>query len=430
MPIKETALRTLARAKPPAAPYKLADAGGLYLYITTAGSLLWRYDYRRRSDGKRKTASFGSYPDVELTRARMLHQAAKLDVKAGGDPAAIVKSEKIKAAGGGTFGGVADDWLKTRTGKAGKTGDRDARMAGYLKAEFGGVMVDQVRLLHLTPLLKKYADKQPTRIRLQSTAKKIMGFAKAHGLIEQSPFSDINFADGYAEHRQAPRPAITDPKKFGALMRKIDAYEGRGDNLTGYALSLLALTFVRPGTVQRAEWKDFDLKSVVWTIPFAQLKMASQRKKASNAERDHIVPLSRQALALLRELHALTGESRFLFPGRQADRTMSENTLNVALIALGYKDVHCAHGFRSSASTILNRERVSGRRRFEQSLIEFQLDHQDQSTRAIYDRDDCLPERVELMQFWADKIDELRDEGKVTKVTKLHAEKRGLIYYG
>jgi integrase len=182
----------------------------------------------------------------------------------------------------------------------------------------------------------------------------------------------------------------------------------RAQNLTGYGLKLLALTFVRPGTVQKAEWANFDLKAGLWVVPFKQLKMASQRKKAGASESDHIVPLSRQALALLRKLHAITGGSRYLFPGRQTNRTMSENTLNVALIALGYKSVHCAHGYRASASTILNKERVDCRRRFERSLIELQLDHQDQSVRAIYDRDDCLPERIQLMQFWADKIDGLR----------------------
>jgi integrase len=200
--------------------------------------------------------------------------------------------------------------------------------------------------------------RRPTRVRVQSAAKKIMGFAKVHGLIEHSPFADIDFEQGFAPHKEQKRPAITDDKEFGTLLRKLDAYEGRADNLTYYALQLLALTFVRPGTVQKAEWKHFDLKRAVWTVPFAQLKMEHLRAKIGKAEDDFVVPLSRQALKLLGELHEIRGEDRNLFPGDRGARTISENTLNYALWGLGYKGVHCAHGFRSSASTILNRQRV------------------------------------------------------------------------
>jgi integrase len=403
--------------------YRKADGGGLYILVQPNGSKLWRYDYRIGAE--RRTYSIGQYgpaPLITLAKARELHEAARASVKRGIHPIAVRQAAVAARAAIPTFGDVADDWLATRTGKAEKTVARDTRINNYLTAEFGTVPIDQVRLGHLAPLLKKYAAQQPTRIRLQSAAKTIMGFAKVHypTIIEHSPFSDIDFKIGYAEHQGTPRAAITDPVQFGTLMRKIDAYEGRdGSQLTGFALNLLALTFVRPGTVQKAEWAHFDLKAGLWIVPFKQLKMASQRKKAGASELDHVVPLSRQAVGILRKLHAITGDGRYLFPGRQADRTMSENTLNVALIALGYKSVHCAHGFRSSASTLLNKERTKdGRRRFERSLIELQLDHQDQSVRAIYDRDDCLPERVELMQFWADKIDELRD-GEETKKSKL-----------
>jgi integrase len=143
---------------------------------------------------------------------------------------------------------------------------------------------------------------------------------------------------------------------------------------------------------------------------FEGLKMATERSEAGKSEDDYVIPLSRQAVALLRELHKITGDDEYLFPGRGDGRTISENTLNYALHGLGYKGIHCAHGFRSSASTMLNRERVNGRRRFERELIEMQQDRLDASTRAVYDRDDRLPERVDLMQFWADKIDALRDD--------------------
>lgn len=411
MPILKKAIADIQRGKPPKEPYKLTDGGGLYLYVTTSGSLLWRYDYRRKVDGKRKTMSFGEYgdtlPKLNLDHARKLHQAARIEVKNGGDPAT---TKKIAVALSGTFGDVADAWLKTRTG--GKPNSRafDERNVRYLKEGYrrakgmGAIPFADVRLIHLSPLLQQF--NKPSRIRLQSAAKKIAGYAKAHGLIERSPFSDVDFEEGFARYKATPRPAITDENDFGNLLRKIDVYEGYSDNLAYYGLKLLTLTFVRPGTVQKAEWKHINWETGLWTIPFDQLKMAHQRA----AKADFVVPLSRQALKLLRELHEITGDGRYLLPGNiRGGVHIGENTLNYALWALGYKGIHCAHGFRSSASTILNRQRVDGRRRFERSLVEFQLDHQDASVRAIYDRDDCLPERVDLMQFWADLCDELRD---------------------
>jgi integrase len=403
--------------KPPAKPAKLADGGGLYLFISASGSLLWRYDYRRRADGKRKTMSLGEYgdslPKLDLNRARERHQAARTDVANGGDPAA---TKKIAGVLSDTFGDIADAWLKTRTG--GKPNSRafDERNVRYLKEGYrkakgmGNIRFADVRLIHLSPLLKQF--NKPSRIRMQAAAKKIAGFAKVHGLIDHSPFSDVNFEEGFARYKATPRPAITDENDFGNLLRKIDVYEGYSDNMAYYGLKLLALTFVRPGTVQKAEWKHFNEKTGLWTIPFDQLKMAHQR----DAKADFVVPLSRQALKLLRELREITGDGRYLLPGNiLGGNCIGENTLNYALWALGYKGIHCAHGFRSSASTILNRQRIDKRRRFERSLVEFQLDHQDASVRAIYDRDDCLPERVELMQFWADKCDDMREGRKETK---------------
>lgn len=184
-------------------------------------------------------------------------------------------------------------------------------------------------------------------------------------------------------------------------------------------MELLTLAWSRPGDVTQAEWAHFDLDNAKWSIPFDRLKQRTQRteSKDDRAGLPYEVPLSRQAVALLRNLNRRTGNSIYLFPGRQRARTMSENTMQSALNALGYKDIHCPHGFRSSASTILNAQRimVGGRkvRRFEPALIELQLDHNDETTRAIYDRGDCWDERMELMQVWADLVDRMR-AGKPT----------------
>jgi integrase len=428
--LTDTALR---RAKPRATPYKMADGGGLFAQVMPNGSIYWRFKYS--FGGKEKLLALGQYPAVKLAEARKAHQDAKIILQSGIDPSAARQAERAEqqaaeaeaARRETTFGLIADNWLETRVPakhkdldreqlkKVSKTFARGARMVGYLKegketaSGFGGVIIDAIDLTHLTPLLKVI--NHPTRIRLISAARKIIAYAMAHGIWPKdrpSPFADINFADGFAKHKEQHRPAITDPIKFGHLLRKIAFYEGRGDNLTGYALELLALTFVRPGTVAAARWEHFNLDGATWVVPFENLKMATERSDAGKGEDDYLIPLSRQAVALLRELHQITGDGQYLFPGRGKGRTISENTLNYALHGLGYQGIHCAHGLRSTASTLLNRERIGGRRRFERELIEMQQDRLDASTRAVYDRDDRLPERIALMQFWSDMIDALR----------------------
>ncbi|MCA1453974.1 integrase arm-type DNA-binding domain-containing protein [Bradyrhizobium sp. BRP22] len=425
--------------KPKNADYRVADGGGLYLLVRPTGSKLFRYDYRL--NGTRRTLSIGEYAAegdgvrcFTLKQARDEHEAARAAIARGEHPvspaqravkaeaaAEVAEQARLEAADR-TFGALADEWLAARrVGNSPKTVARDVRSVAYLKGGyrgakgFGDLDVAAVETAHLSALAEKF--NKPTRIRVISAARKIMAVAKRRGWIKHSPFSDVNFNEGLPKHREKKRPAITEEKRFGALLREIDGYEGRGNNLTWYGLKLLALTFVRPDTMAKAEWKHFDLSKARWVIPFEALKMEWLRTETGEALEDFTVPLSRQAVALLRELHKITGKGRYLFPacgvGPNPGEVMSENTLNYALHSLGYKGIHCAHGFRSSASTILNRQRTpEGRRVFERSLVELQLDHQDSSTRAKYDRDDCMPEREELMQYWADLIDTLRDGGR------------------
>ncbi|MGY3344852.1 MULTISPECIES: tyrosine-type recombinase/integrase [unclassified Bradyrhizobium] len=433
--------------KPKAADYRIADGGGLYALVRPTGSVLFRFDYRLTTpDGivVRRTLSIGEYAKdgdgahrFTLKQAREEHETAcaavargehpvspaqrAADAKAKAEAEAVAKAQSEAEQADQSFAALADIWLKARkANNSVKTYARDGRSVSYLKTGyrgakgFGHLPVAEVEAAHLSDLAEKF--NKPTRVRIISAAKKIMAVAKRKGLIKHSPFSDIDFNDGLPKHRERKRPAIIEDKAFGELLRRIDGYEGRGHNLTRYGLQLLALTFVRPDTMAKAEWVHFDLRKARWIIPFATLKMEWLRTETGEAVEDFVVPLSRQAVALLRELHEITGKGRYLFPacgvGANPGEVMSENTLNFALHALGYKARHCAHGFRSAASTILNRQRTeAGRRRFERSLVELQLDHQDSSTRAIYDRDDCMPERIELMQFWADLIDQLRHEG-------------------
>lgn len=430
----------LQNLKPKAADYRVPDEEGLYVLVRVNGAKLFRYDYSLL--GTRRTLSIGEWGEgvgkITLAQARRLHADAMEAVAKGVHPVSPAQARRQAEAAARAqaaaeevakveadqraFGLLADEWLAARKiGASPKTYARDQRSVGYLKdgyrtgKGFGHVPVEQVETAHLSNLAEKF--NKPTRIRVVSAARKIMAVAKRKGWVKHSPFADVDFNEGLAKHREKKRPAIIDEAKFGALLRDIEGYDGRGNNLTWYGLKLLALTFVRPDTMAKAEWSQFDMKKARWTIPFGALKMEWLRSETGEPMEDFVVPLSRQAVALLRDLHEITGKGRYLFPalgvGRNPGEVMSENTLNYALHSLGYKGLHCAHGFRSSASTILNRQRLpDGRRMFDRSLVELQLDHQDGSTRAIYDRDDALPERIELMQYWGDLIDTLRTGGK------------------
>jgi len=438
MKLKDTLLRAL---KADAKAKKYADGEGLYLLVKPNGTMLWRYDFRLMN-GARKTASFGKYPIVSLAQARKKHTDARKLVTIGGDPSAAKKVAKEKARAerdaGLKFREVANEWLTTMVPegrRAPKTYARDERMVRYLNAELGDEAIRDLELRHLSDVLVKYenAGKYSTRVRIQATAIAIMGFAVGRAYLKVHPFMGVKYAAAFTSPDHEPRPALTEPEAFGHLLRKMAYFEGRDGNLTGIALELTALTFVRPGDVIKAEWAHFnrsnDPLEAKWAIPPEQLKMRTRRKqnKSDRAGKAHEVPLARQTQALLRDLHKLSGHSRYLFPGRQSARTMSENTMRDALNALGYRDVHCPHGFRSSASTMLNDERmiVEGRKVLrwpdQQALIEVQLDHDDDSTRAIYNRGGRWDERVELMQVWADRIDEMRAANKTAARPMLDA---------
>lgn len=409
--LSDTAIR---KAKAADKDVKMADGGGLYLLVTSGGSKLWRYKFRLL--GSERLMSFGSYPAISLQKARELHTAASGMVQEGKDPVEARRAQEAAEKAERSFREVAEEWLtfKDKTEPAGKTKDRRDRMVRYLNIAFGDRMIRDLRVGHLSDLLADYErdGKFETRVRLQGIGIEIMGFAVGRGYLETNPFVGVNFTAAFTspEATREHRPALVTVEPFTILLHKLDHYAGRNDNIVGYALRLLALLWTRPGELASAQWAHFDLDGEKkWSVPFDELKQRTERKKNKKRVGEAFeVPLSRQAIVLLKQLHQITGRGRYLFPGRGNARSLSENTLNVALKALGYEGLHCAHGFRSSASTLLNKERIDGRRRFERDLIEVQLDHVDDSTRAIYDRDGLWEERVELMQFWADKIDDLK----------------------
>ncbi|MGJ4928622.1 tyrosine-type recombinase/integrase [Bradyrhizobium sp. HKCCYLS2038] len=437
-------LRDIAKAEKEAKadgkPRRLGAGNGLFLEVSPAGGKSWKYKFRLyKGDGDdrraiQKELTIGNYDLTTEDEAREKHNAARKLVRDNEDPAAAKQAEKATKQQAEatskapilTFQSVAAEWLAMRDkiGRAGKTADRAERMVRYLTKAFGSTEITKVEVSHLAEVLKKAEaeGKYETRVRLQGHAIKIMGFAVARGYITASPFAAIRDVseEGWISPSETHerRKAVTDEPdgaaKFGELMRAIDGYEGRNDNLIGAALKLLALTFVRPGDVRNARWEQFDLDNAKWSVPFDTGKQRTQRKKANfRVGKPHDVPLSRQAVELLRELKEFTGDQLLLFPGRQNGRPLSDGGMNAALKVLGYGDRHDPHGFRSSASTILNEERTEdGAVRFDPALIEMQLDHVDDSVRALYARGTYWPDRVRLMQYWADKVDTLRNPPK------------------
>ncbi|TAI63893.1 integrase arm-type DNA-binding domain-containing protein [Bradyrhizobium sp. Leo170] len=448
----------LAKLAPRKAQYRHGIGSGLYLLVKPNGTKIFRWDYAfgTYTEGKhigepiRKTITFGLLSEIKVAEAMEKLTAARKQLKAGIDPLAAKQLGELapEANGFPRFAKVANGWLTTLEGKSYKTKNRAENMVRYLcegverdgikVPGFGHITTDLVKGSHLSPILVAFENEYETRRRLLPAARDIIDYAVPRGMWPEdyAPFDRLSASKGFADHATENRPAIIEPKPFGELLRKIDSHRADKLKTTRHrheliGLKLLALTFVRPGNVEQAEWSEIEYGGEVnqWTIPAAKLKMFSQRRKAKkdSAARDLVVPLSRQAVAVLMDLRKLTGNSRYLFPGVSKDDPEKEigmptGRLNDALVELGYQGIHCAHGFRSSASTMLNAERVtinghqSVRWPEQGALIEVQLDHDDASTRAIYNRGGRLTERADLMQFWADKVDAMRDGAQVIKL--------------
>jgi integrase len=392
--------------KPRETTFKVSDSGGLFLQVQPNGSRLWRMAYRFQ--GKQKTAAFGIYPAVSLSDARARRDRAKLQLRAGEDPGAVVKAEKaaVVAASANTFAAVAADWFQTKMVKEGKSKSTLRRtdwLLDILNKDMGDQQINEIEAPELLVVLRKIEaqEKYEAVKRLRSTASAIFRFGIATGACKRDPAADLRGA--LTSVASTPHAAVTDQADVGKLLRAIDAHERPTIRM---ALHLLALTFTRPGNVAKAEWAEFDIDAGVWSIPAAKMKMREPFR----------LPLSRQALILLAELHKITGGGKYLFPSfRTGKKPMFGNLLNVALRDLGYaSDVMQAHGFRSTASTILNESSD-----FSPDVIELALAHVPTGVRSIYNRSKYWPERVALAQWYADHLDELRSRGEVVAIRQM-----------
>jgi len=394
----------IKNAKPTDNAYRVSDGGGMFLEVTPKGAKYWRLAYR--FDGKQKLLALGVYPDVGLRQAREKRDDARKLLASGTDPGEARKAEKAKRAGSDTFDSVAAEW---RGKNAARWSDQHAALTRNildvdLSPTLGRMLVNTITAAKVLQALRSTEARGAfyTAQRAKSVASRVMQYAVAIGLAERNPVADL--PRGVIESRPVRHHAsITDPKKVGQLLRDIRAYDGFF--VTKCALELLPLVFVRPGELRKAEWSEFDLDAAEWRIPATRMKMREQ----------HIVPLSTQAIGVLRRLHAVTGprphedqlsptRGRLLFPGvRHHDKPMSENTLNAALRYMGYdKETMTGHGFRSMASTLLNEKG------WHRDAIERQLAHAERDkVRASYNYAEHLPERRKMMQAWADYLDKL-----------------------
>jgi integrase len=387
---------TVKSAKAQGKITKLSDGGGLQLWVTPDGAKRWRLAYR--FGGAQKVLSVGVYPAVALKQAREARQEAKRLLSIGIDPMAARKQAKIQSANSAanTFQTIAAELLekKRREGKAEMTLDKVGWLMSLALPAIGGRPIREISAPDVLAVLRTVESrgKHESARRLRSTIGEVFRYAVATGRADSDPTGTLKGA--IASPVEKHRAAIIERKAFGALLRAVAAYQGSPE--TTAALELLALTFVRPGEQRSAEWTEFDLDGALWTVPADKMKM----------RRAHRVPLASRAVALLRDLYAITGRGRFLFPSvRSSARCMSENTINAALRRLGFKqDEMTAHGFRSAASSILNESGL-----WNPDAIEAQLAHvEGNAVRRAYARADYWDERVRMMSWWADKCDELR----------------------
>lgn len=400
MALTDTFVKTVKFSGKAAAGDKHSDAGGLHLLVKEAGKY-WRLNYRFM--GKQKTLALGVYPAVSLAQARQQRDRAKKLLAQEIDPGAAKREDRqIKeAAAANTFEAVARQWLKATS--ANRAEVTQQKNESWLESDvfplIGSMPITSIGPRDVLAVVRKVEARKAfdTAKRINQICGQVFRFAVAEGSAERDVTADLKGALQTAEKKHYA--AITEPAKLAPLLRAIHAYGGHPAGLA--ALKLTPLVFVRPGELRSAEWAEFDLEAAEWRIPGAKMKMKN----------DHIVPLSRQALEILRELHPVTGHGRFVFPSlRTGERCMSENTVNAALRGMGYSnEVQTAHGFRATARTIL--DEVLGER---VDLIEHQLAHavKDANGRA-YNRTAHLPARREMMQHWADYLDKLRQGADV-----------------
>lgn len=396
MPLTDAAIRT---AKPGEKPYKLADERGLFLLVNPNGAKWWRLKFR--VEGKEKALSLGTYPDTSLKEARSKRDEARKQLAEGIDPSQQRKA--IKAAREGvtanSFEVICREWLENKRSNIEEAQYKKAlaRLEKDVFPWMGSRPIAEITAPEVLAVLRRIDARgaRYTAHKAKSEISQCFRYAIATGRAERDPCPDLRGA--IPAPKTENRPAITDPKAAGELLRAIDGF--KGTFVVRCALLLAPLLFVRPGELRKANWDGFDLDKGEW------------RYFINKTKTEHLVPLASQAVAILRELHALTGHGSYVFPGRDPKRPMSDAAINAALRRMGYdtKTEITGHGFRAMARTILHEEL-----HIKPEVIEHQLAHQvADALGTAYNRTKFLKERKIMMQQWASYLDNLKEGAAV-----------------
>ncbi|MBF0424675.1 MAG: integrase arm-type DNA-binding domain-containing protein [Magnetococcales bacterium] len=373
-------------AKPSEKAYKISDGRGMYLLVTPAGGKLWRFDCR--FDGKRKTLAMGGYPDVSLKRARKRLDEARQLLAEGIDPTRG-RGDVLEAVSR-TLGAVTREWFaKQEPSWARGHADRIIqRLERDVLSWLGDRQVDTVTAPEVLTVLRRIEERGAveTAHRAMQNVGQIFRYAIATGRAERNPAADLKGA--LSPIAEGHHPALIDSQRVGGLLRALDGYHG---HITVKQILLLhPYVFTRPGELRMARWEEMDIEAALWTIPSTRMKTRS----------DHMVPLSRQALAILGVMRS-SSKGEFVFPTpRDQGRPLSDMATSVAYKAMGFSGIHTPHGWRATARTLL--DEALG---YPPHLIEHQLAHvvRDPLGRA-YNRTSHLPERRQMMQAWADYL--------------------------
>ena len=371
---------------------KLHDGQGLYLWVYEDGRKYWRLRYKIHD--KEKSLSLGVYPVVGLKQARQLAQTERVKLASNIDPSIDrkINKQKAKEATANSFEVTAREWYKKQT---------HTWVTSHSKGVLRKLEVDIFPYIGMYPISQSEAPQLLNMIRIieqrgsYDMAHRVLGvcslvfrYGVATGRCSRDPAIDLRGA--LAPHKKKNQAAVK-PEELPELMRALATYESIGDRQTQLALQLLALTFVRTNELIGALWTEFDLDNAIWIVPAMRMKMRNE----------HVVPLTRQVLNILTELKTIAGDSRYLLPGRNPNKPISNNTLLFALYRLGYKGKMTGHGFRAVASTALNESGL-----FSPDAIERQLAHGERNeVRGAYNRAEYLPERKRIMAWWSDHLE-------------------------
>lgn len=400
--LTDTAIK---KAKPGEKPKRMFDGGGLYLEVATSGGKLWRFKYR--FEGKEKRQALGVYPDTSLVKAREKRDKARRLLADGIDPGEHQKVQKAAkvALSANSFEAIGREWFaKMKPEWADSHADKImARLERDVFPWLGKRPIAEMTAVEVLTTLKRISDRgaKDTAKRAQQDCGGVFRYAIQTGRASYNPIPDLRGALPTAIGGNFA--AITDPVKVGELLRAIEGF--KGTFIVKCALRLSPFLFVRPGELRQAKWADFDLDKAEWKFLVSKIKKTEEPKI-------HVVPLASQAVAILRELHALTGDGEFVFPGARSNgRAMSEAAVNAALRRMGYdtKTEITGHGFRAMARTILHE--VHG---IAPEVIEHQLAHKvPDALGTSYNRTKFLPARRAMMQQWADYLDKLKAGAEV-----------------